>query len=476
MRQPSIKIGRRSFFLSLSVLLALMILAAALSYALPSGQFDRTTDAGQERILPGTFHEVEKPFIPLWRFFTAPFEIFLSGDAAIVGIILIFLLLIGGSFSILLECGMVARLMDRIARRFSGARYRLLMFTSLIFMLFGSVFGIFEETIIMVPFCIALARRMGWDSMAGLGISLLSSGLGFSAATINPFTVGVAQQLAGLPAFSALGLRALVFLSVYALLQVFLIRYVKRIEKEPSLSPVYREDQALSSDDKLSYHPGTDRAIAIFGTGLALLPILLIAGFFIPALSAVLFPLIALLFVILAFGSVTASGVMRFGDAGKAFLRGMAGVAPAVLLILMAMSIKLIMTRSLVMDYLLFQASSRFEGLSPLAGLFLLYLVVLAMNFFISSGSAKAFLILPLVLPLTDILGIHRQVAVQAYLFGDGFSNLLYPTNAALMIALGLSVVSYPKWLRWTLPLQAALLALSLVWLMIAQAAGAGLF
>ena len=318
------------------------------------------------------------------------------------------------------------------------------------------------------------ADGLGFHGRAGDQPPVL--GLGFSAATINPFTVGVAQQLAGLPAFSALGLRALVFLSVYALLQVFLIRYVKRIEKEPSLSPVYREDQALSSDDKLSYHPGTDRAIAIFGTGLALLPILLIAGFFIPALSAVLFPLIALLFVILAFGSVTASGVMRFGDAGKAFLRGMAGVAPAVLLILMAMSIKLIMTRSLVMDYLLFQASSRFEGLSPLAGLFLLYLVVLAMNFFISSGSAKAFLILPLVLPLTDILGIHRQVAVQAYLFGDGFSNLLYPTNAALMIALGLSVVSYPKWLRWTLPLQAALLALSLVWLMIAQAAGAGLF
>ena len=134
------------------------------------------------------------------------------------------------------------------------------------------------------------------------------------------------------------------------------------------------------------------------------------------------------------------------------------------------------MTRSLVMDHLLHLASTRFAGLSPLGGVFLLYGMVLLMNFFISSGSAKAFLVLPLLLPLTDILGIHRQVAAQAYLFGDGFSNLLYPTNAALMIALGLSVVSYPRWLRWTLPLQAGLLCLSLLWLLIAHLTGLGPF
>jgi uncharacterized ion transporter superfamily protein YfcC len=154
----------------------------------------------------------------------------------------------------------------------------------------------------------------------------------------------------------------------------------------------------------------------------------------------------------------------------------MGGVAPAILLILMAMSIKLIMTRSLVMDYLLYEASLRFEGLSAVGGLLLLYLMVLVMNFFISSGSAKAFLVLPLVLPLTDFLELHRQVAVQAYLFGDGFSNLLYPTNAALMIGLGLSVVSYPKWLKWTLPLQLVLIALSVGWLLLMHLLGAGLF
>lgn len=476
MNQQSLKIGKRSFILSLSVLLALMILAAVLSYALPSGLFDREILEGHERVVTGTFHLLDKPKIPLWRILTAPFEVFLSDDAAIVGIILVFLLLIGGSFTILLSCGMVARLMDRITKRFHESRYRLLMLISLFFMLFGSVFGIFEELIIMVPFCIALARRLGWDSMTGLGMSLLSSGLGFGAATINPFTVGVAQQLAGLSAFSAIGLRILIFATVYAVLQLFLLRYVKKIEKNPSLSPVFKEDQENPVSYDLTYPPGVDRGLKIFGFGLLLLPAMLIAGFFIPALSSVLFPLIALLFVVLSFGSVLVSRVMTFGEAGKAFLRGMAGVAPAVLLILMAMSIKLIMTRSLVMDYLLYQASSRFEGLSAVGGMLLLYLMVLLMNFFISSGSAKAFLVLPLLLPLTDLLNLHRQVAVQAYLFGDGFSNLLYPTNAALMIALGLSAVSYPKWLRWSLPLQAVLIALSIGWLFVIHLIGPGLF
>lgn len=476
MRQHELKIGKRSFLLSLAVLLALMILATALSYALPSGTFERVTEDGRERILSGTFREVEKPHIAFWRFFTAPFEVFQSDDAVIVGTILIFLLLIGGSFSILLACGMVSRLMERIAHRFAAARYKLLMLISLFFMVFGSVFGIFEELIIMVPFCIALSRRMGWDSLTGLGISLLSSGLGFSAATINPFTVGVVQQLSGLPAFSAIGFRLLVFVSIYAVLQMFLLRHVKRIEREPALSPVYLEDQAVVVSDEPVHDAKVDRGLTLFAVGPVLLPLLLIVSFFVPALSSILFPLIAVLFVVLAFVSVLASGTMQFGAAVKAFLRGMAGVAPAILLILMAMSIKLIMTRSLVMDYLLHQASARFEGVSPLSGLFLLYALVLLMNFFISSGSAKAFLVLPLLLPLTDILGIHRQVAAQAYLFGDGFSNLLYPTNAALMIALGLSVVSYPKWLKWTLPLQGILLVISLIWLVIAHLIGLGPF
>lgn len=476
MSQASLKIGKRSFLLSLVVLLILMAIATALAYGLPSGQFERSIADGRERILPDTFHPVDKPSIPLWRFITAPLEVFLSEDAVMVGMILLFLLLIGGSFNILLACGMVSRLMERIVARFSSARYRMAMFISLFFMLFGSIFGIFEELIILVPFCIALSRRMGWDSMTGLGISLLPSGLGFASATINPFTVGVAQQLAGLPAFSALGFRALVFLSVYSALQVFVLRYIKKIEKNPSLSPVYREDLAQPVTETLVADKRADRGLLIFAWGLAVLPLLLIAGFFLPALSGILFPLIALLFVVLAFSSVLISRMMGGRPALKAFLQGIIGVAPAVVLILMAMSIKLIITRSLVMDYLLSLAAERFAGLSPLGGLFLLYAMVMLMNFFISSGSAKAFLMLPLLLPLTDILGIHRQVAVQAYLFGDGFSNLLYPTNAALMIALGFSTVSYPKWLRWTLPLQGVLAVLSILWLLIAHLIGLGPF
>jgi len=160
------------------------------------------------------------------------------------------------------------------------------------------------------------------------------------------------------------------------------------------------------------------------------------------------------------------------GHVGRDFLAGLGGIAPSALLILMAMSVKLIITRGGIMDTILYYVSEKASGMGPQGAVIVMFLLVLMLNFFISAGSAKAFLLMPLLAPLSDMVGVSGQVAVLAFCFGDGFTNMLYPTNALLMIALGLTTVSYPKWFRFTIGLQAVTLVLNVALLLLAVAIG----
>ena len=465
MKQQTLRIGKRSYLISLAALLVLMLAAGLLTLLLPAGAYDRVLIGGRETILQDSYRQTDKPFYPPYLWLAAPFEVLAAPGAALIWVILAFLLFLGASFALLLQSGMVWRLMDRLLLRYGARKYLLLSAVSLFFMLFGASFGIFEELIVLVPFCLILARKMGWDSLTGLGMSLLSAGIGFGAAVFNPFTLGVAQKLAGLPLYSATPYRLAIFISSFLLVQVFLRTYARRIEKNPDRSLVRREDLELDEAGPLSYPPGVDLALRLFSFFLLLILALLVASFFIPFLSEITFPLIAILFLSGSLTSVLASRTLPFKKAARALLDGLLGVAPAILLILMAMSIKQIVTRGGVMDTILYAAVSKLGGMSPTLALLWIWLLILFLNFFIGSGSAKAFLVLPILLPLVDMTGLSRQIAVQAFIFGDGFSNLLYPTNAALMIGLGFSPVGYTKWLRWEIPLQAGLAALSLAWL-----------
>ncbi len=465
MNRQSLRIGKRSYLISLGTLLVLMIVAGLLTLILPAGSYDRMVLDGREMIVEGSFRYTDKPFYPPYLWLTAPFEVLIGPGAEVVWVILIFLLFLGASFTLLLRGGMVERLMDRLMTRYASRKYMLLSAVSLFFMLFGACFGVFEELIVLVPFCLILARKMGWDSLIGLGMSLLSAGIGFGAAVFNPFTLGVAQKLAGLPLYSATPFRIAIFVTSFLLVQLFLRWYAKRIEKYPARSLVYREDGQLKAEENLTYPEGVNRALKIFSVFLLLIAAVLVASFFISFLSDISFPLIAVLFLAGSVISVLAARIMPVKEMGRALLAGLLGVAPAIALILMAMSIKQIVVRGGVMDTILFAAVSELGGMSPVMAIVWVWLLILALNFFIGSGSAKAFLVLPILLPIVDVTGLSRQLAVQAFIFGDGFSNLLYPTNAALMIGLGFSPVGYTKWFRWEILLQLGLALLSLAWL-----------
>ena len=477
--KSSIKISARAFISSLIILLVLIIAAGALTYIIPSGSFERIETDGHLCIVPDTFEFSERGGYPVWRWFTAPIEVLWSSDAVTVISIIIFIFMIGGVFTVLDKCGMLHYIMSLLVRRFSTSKYKLMAILVLFFMLFGSVFGIFEELVALVPIVIILSHALGWDSLVGLGMSALAACFGFASATLNPFTLGVAQSVAGLPMFSGLLFRIGVLAVCYTILLVFLKRYAKRIEKDPSCSLVFEEDKKIrekyrtdSDIEKLDNEKQLSLTVKIFAASIVLVILYVIIGFFLPALSSYSMVVMAILFLVggLVGGALSGYG----GNILKDFISGIAGIAPSAILILMAMSVKLIITNGEIMDTILYYISSSISSMGEYGAVIMIYLVVLVLNFFVASGSAKAFLLMPLITPLSELVGLNTQIAVQAFCFGDGFTNIIYPTNPLLMITLGITVVSYPKWFKWTAPLQLLMLIVNIAILCFAVLIGYG--
>jgi uncharacterized ion transporter superfamily protein YfcC len=475
------QISQKAFFQAAAILFILMISAGILTRLIPAGQYARQESNGRMVIDPTTFSLVERPNYPIWRWFTAPFEVLGSTDGLTVIVIIVFILLVGVAFAILDRSGILKAALPNIVNAFGGNKTALLLTVTFFFMALGAFFGIFEEIIPLVPIAIALAYSLGWDSLVGLGMSVLATNVGFSTAVYNPFTIGVSHKLAGLPLFSGAGPRIVLFVIVYAVLGAFLVRYARKIERKPDASAVFEEDEKV----RLKYQ-GLD--LQVDNTGIprlahagiflaimfALILSVLVASPFVSILSDLALPITGLLFVIAGVGSGLLVGIGK--QTWKAAWEGFVGIAPATILLLMAASVKFIIASGGILDTLLHWTSTIFTQTSPLAATLIIYALTLVMELFISSGSAKALLLIPILMPLADLVGVNRQIAVSAYAFGDGFSNLAYPTNAALLITLSLTVVPYPKWLKWLLPLWFWIILLTVAFLAVAVAINYGPF
>lgn len=476
-QRPGINIQKRTFFGVLALLLALIIAAGVLTRVLPQGSYERMVVDGAQLVVPGSYRESASAApLPVWRWFTAPFEVLASPDSVLAIGIMVFLTLVGGTFAVLEKSGVLRRLMAVTIERFGAHKYRMLAVLMLVFMALGSAVGIFEEGITLVPIAIAISFSMGWDSLVGLGVSAFSIGMGFAAGTFNPFTVAVAQQLAGVELFSGLSLRALVFVLAYAVLALFLTAYAKRVEKDPLSSLTYERDQALKAR-YLAGHmaqtlgdPKLKKALRALGLCLGVVFLYILAGFFIRALADYTLVVMALLFTLAGILGGRLSGYG--GRVGKDFLLGCLSVLPAVAFILLAMGVKHIITAGGILDTLLYLLSGSLQNAGPYASALLMFGIVLVMEVFIASGSAKAFLLIPLIAPLADLSGVSRQTVILAYVLGDGFSNMIYPTNTALLIMLGIADVSYAKWFKWVWKPLAAILLLSVLVLCLAVATG----
>ena len=189
MEKKGFSIGAKTYLATVSILLAILLAAGILTQVIPQGSFEREIVDGREVILADSYAETpDAPRLPVWRWFTAPFEVLAGEDGVTAIMIMVFLLLIGGTFLVLNESGILQCMLSAVIRRYAARKYVMLRVVVLICMLIGSVMGIFEEAVPLAPILVALALSLGWDSLVGLGMSVAAFGFGFAAGTLNPFT------------------------------------------------------------------------------------------------------------------------------------------------------------------------------------------------------------------------------------------------------------------------------------------------
>lgn len=469
------------------LLFALMLGAGVLTQVIAPGEY-RLDASGS--IINGTYRLLDGFRLPFWRVLVAPLQVFTSSEAAVGIAVLVFIVLVGGTFMILDRCGVLKYIMSSIVSKYAKSKYKLLAVIILACMALSSVAGILEESITIVPLAVAISLALGWDSLTGLGISLVSIAFGYTAATFNPFNVGVVQGLSGIPLFSGLWFRVLVFAAVYGILTPYIIFYAKRIEKDPKRSIVYESDLKLRErlgagngiDEEVLHSPKLKKATKIFVLCLSGVLVATALSFLLASVKAIPesvkdlltnLPLasMALLFTL---GGILAGRAAGFR--GKkllgTFFDGVKAIAPCVPMIILVMSITYVLKQGKIIHTILYFIYERIEGYPPYASLMMIFAFIMLLEFIIGSGTAKAFLIMPIIMPLADLLSIQRQTVVVAFSMSDGFGNILYPTSGVMIIAIGLAGVSYGKYLRWSWKLFALAFALSAGALAVALAVG----
>ena len=435
-----LNISVRSFLTAIIVIFGLMVVSYVLTLVVPGGRYVRYPDEDGNMVISATGFYTVQGGIAFWKWLLSPVLCLAAEGSGTLIAVIAFLLVIGGVFNSLDKCGLMQYMLKKTAHKFGAVRYRLMALLTLLFMGMGSMIGSFEECVPLVPIVVALSISLGWDALVGIGMSLLAAGCGFAAGVCNPFTVGVAQELAGLPMFSGVWLRLVSFALIYSLLLLFLRMYAKKIERPLSLN----ESTAEFKNDH-----GMNRGLvcfaAILGIGIA---VILCSGF-ISALQDYTMIIVGVMFLAAGISSTLLAG-MKGKELAKTSFGGVASMLPAVLMILMASSIRYTLEEANILDTILHGAMELAQNLPKWAVVEFIYLLVLGMNFFIPSGSAKAFMLIPLIIPMAQMFGISAQLCVLAFAFGDGFSNVFYPTNPALLIGLGLADVSYGDWFKWS--------------------------
>ncbi len=416
----------RTFPNTYIILFSLILLCAAVTWLLPGGQYTIAEDGS------AVFTRVDSA-PQTWQVFSALYNGFVKQAGIIV-----FILIVGGAFWILNATGAA----DFGIRRFisKAGRYdkAVLALIALLFSAGGAIFGMSEETIPFVGLVVPMAISMGYDAIVGLLVVYGASNIGFSSAFLNPFTVGIAQEMSGLPMFSGMGYRIFCWVLLTGLFIAFTLIYASRVKKEV---PAAAEASASEADE------GSHRRHWIVLGILAASVIALIVGvvffhWYITEISA----------LFLAMGILCGiAGGFRANRIASEFLAGAKDILGAAMVVGLASGIIIILQDGHVLDTILHSMQASLEGSSKAASLSMMYAVQTLINLLIPSATAKAAITIPVMAPLCDMIGLSRQSMVLAFQFGDGFTNMVTPTSGVLIAALAMARVDYSVWARFIL-------------------------
>ncbi len=458
-----LKFGLKSFITICAILFGIMVFVGILTFIVPAGKY--LTDASGN-VIPDSFSFIDSTTrLPVWRWLTAPFESLLFGDGNfnIIQIIAV-LLVLGGTFKVLDKAGALVAIVNIIVNKFYTKRYLLIWVITLLMMLLASCFGLQEELLILFPILLAISKAMGWSKEQAVSLILITTGVGFTTATFNPFTIGVASSLAGITVLEGLWYRTIIFVFLYLFTCAYLTYMAKRDEKANNIVIDAQGFELLSEEVKKEYSRKCKMIVALFSSALLVIIIFSI----VPVLADLGLGMVfmALTFVV---GSLIIGkkclGTLK--ETFKAFLNGAKDISPSIIVILLAFSVKYIAEQGNILHTTFYYCYNLMSKQSPYLSVILLYLIILVFEFFIPGSLAKALLLIPL-LTLAPLPGISVNVIMLAFLFGDGYTNVLYPTCGTLVLGLSLAGVSFISWLKRTGLFQILLFVISVAFLLFA--------
>lgn len=449
------------------ILLALILLCSLLSYVIPAGRYETAVIDGREMIDAATYHTVESTPVTLMQMLSAvPRGMTESAQ------IIFFIFIVGGAFAILQKTGAIEAGVGKICRLFQGKTLALIPVIILLFSLGGAVFGMSEETIPFIPIFVSLCIAMGYDSLTGTAIVFCGAGAGYAGAFMNPFTLQVAQGIAGLPLLSGMGYRIVMYAAYVLLTSSFLVLYACRVKRNPQSSLMYEEDlrreDVIDLENLKPFGAREKLVLAIFAASIALLVFGVVRwGWYMDEISALFFGMAI---------AVAAAARMTPNEFSVIFGAGMAEIASGALVVGFARGVLVVLTDGQIIHTILHAAASVLENLPSAASALGMYLFQCMLNFLVPSGSGQAAVSIPIMAPLGDLVGVTRQTACVAYQLGDAISNIFTPTSGFFMAGLALARIPWTKWARWILPLIGMQYALGAAFVVIAHMIGLGPF
>lgn len=440
-----------------AILLFIVILGAALSYIIPAGEFDRQEVEDRVEVVSGSFHGVEQnPVSFLDLIMAIPTGLNEAAD------IIFYIFLIGGAFGVIRATGAIEAIIQKVMDNVRKNEMMLIPVIMTVFSILGFTTGMAEETIIFVPIGIMLAVALGYDAMVGTAMVTLGAAAGFIGGMFNPFTVGIAHGIAELPIFSGWGFRTIVYLAVLITGILFVMNYAKKVKKDPKRSLVYEEaqnGQLNFVEDDMEFKKLTKRHIvivALFALTIAINVYGIFAyGWFLTELAANFFT------VGIIIGFV---GGLKLNNIFDAFIDGMKIVVYGAIIVGFARAILVVLESGLIIDTIIYSMSAALDYIPNALTAIGMLAVQVVINFFIPSGSGQAMTTMPVMVPISDLQEIPRQVAVLAYQYGDAITNSIIPTSASLMGVLAVAGIPYIKWVKFVWKLV-------LIWLVIAAIA-----
>ncbi|MGI4716976.1 MAG: YfcC family protein [Janthinobacterium lividum] len=441
------------------LLFAILALIALATWFVPGGKYETHLVDGRQLVDPASFHYVESAPQGLVALLKAPIRGFVE-SAQIIG----FVLMVGGAFAVLQRTEAVDTLIRSIARAHAHSplvRALVIPVFVTLFSLGGATFGMNEEVIPFILIFVPLALALGYDTVTGVSIPFLGSQVGFGAAFLNPFNVGIAQGIAGVPVFSGMGYRLVVWAACTFVTIAFLMWYAARVKRNPTLSPTYVLDQTKRQEmPDMSAHAHermTRRHAAVLGIFALTLGAMVVGvvqyGWFIDEIAA--------LFLAMAI-AVGLVGRLGTDNWVAAFMQGVKDLAPTALVIAIARATMVIARDAHIIDTMLHELMPLVQSSHPVFAAQKMYLIQSVINFFIHSGSGQAALTMPIMAPLADLVGVSRQTAILAFQLGE-LSTPMIPTSGITVGVLALARIPWLTWAKWMIPLQLIYLVLALL-------------